>query len=184
MTQPRSRRAYAWLSCREKACCRRGADITDADIARIAAGLGVEASHLVTPEDAGDEDPAAIALGPGPRVKLRLTTTARGCVFLVRTRSGAGRCGLGDLAPAACRIFPADPARPDPGVRPEPGCECRSWTDTDLDGDELATPVRAAHDELIGWHDRIARWNADNAGADGLDLADFLRHLRDRGTAR
>ena len=48
MTDPiRSRRAYAVLSCRVKACCSRGAEVTGADLVRIAKGLAVEPWHLV-----------------------------------------------------------------------------------------------------------------------------------------
>ena len=86
MTPVRSRRAYAWLSCRAKTCCTRGAEITDADIARIATGLAVEPWHLVAAEPVDDGDPAAIALGPTSRVRLRLATNATGCVLM--TASG------------------------------------------------------------------------------------------------
>ena len=174
MTEVRSRREYAWLSCRAKACCARGADVTDADIARIATGLALDPINVVATEPAVDGDPVAVALGPTRRVRLHLVTTTTGCVFLLRTRSGAGRCGLGDLAPAACRIFPADPCRPEPAVRPEPGCTCRRWTETDV----ADAPVVRANQELTAWRELIARWNAYAVEvAEGLELDDFLRYV-------
>ena len=179
MTDPiRSRRAYAVLSCRVKACCSRGAEVTGADLVRIAKGLAVEPWHLVESLPAGDDDPTAISLGPGRQVRLRLPTTTSGCAFLWRTKFGAGRCGLGDLAPAACQVFPAEPRRAAPCVRSEPGCVCRQWTDDDLDPDELEEPVRAAHQELVEWYDAVSRWNAGQRQEDrDVELSEFLSRV-------
>jgi hypothetical protein len=179
MSEPcRSRRAYAWLSCRAKTCCGAGVAVTDADIARIATGLGVEPSDFVAPAPALAGDPAAVRLGPSGPVRLRIAVNEGGCVFLLRARSGAGRCGLGDLAPATCRVFPADVAAVEPSPRAETGCDCREWTAADLDRDELAGVLASARADLQRWHARVAHWNAYAARADPPpDLADLWRYL-------
>jgi Fe-S-cluster containining protein len=176
----RSRRAYTWLACREKACCTRAVAVTGADVARIAHGVAVEPWQFAELAPTPASDPAGVAMDGGPdRQALVLRRTGGDCVFLVRTRSGAGRCGLGALAPTACRMFPATVGEADPG--PEV-CTCREWTMYEIEGEDTASLRRQAIDERQAWHDTVRRWNdfASSAGPEAaLAPPDLLRYALD-----
>src|SRR5262245_8697908 len=142
-----------WKSCREKTCCTRGArHVNGADIVRISRTLALEPWHFTQTSPAAADDPAGIILAGGRRrVNLTLANAGHGCVFLIRTISGAACCGIGDLAPVSCRAFPADPTtsvEDETAVRADHGCDCREWTKTDLDQthtDELRQEWAADH---------------------------------------
>ena len=176
----RSRRAYTWLSCREKSCCTRTVAVTGADVARIAEGIAVEPWQFVELAPTNEGDPAGVAMDDGPdRQAMVLRRTGRDCVFLVRTGSGAGRCGLGALAPTACRMFPATVGEADPG--PDV-CTCREWTMYEIEGEDTASLRRQAIDERQAWHDTVRRWNDFAAGVGpeaGLAAPDLLRFALD-----
>jgi hypothetical protein len=178
----RSRRAYVWLSCAAKSCCEREVVVTAADIVRIARGLAVDPWHFVASAPATEDDPGGLVLDQsGDRRRPVLMKSVVGCVFLIRTSSGAGRCGLGDLAPVSCRIFPADPAAAKVTVRADPGCVCRDWTDDDLEAVELTGPLSMARLEGGRSDELIAKWNtyaATRGEAEPKpDLEDFLRYV-------
>jgi Fe-S-cluster containining protein len=175
----RSRRAYTWLSCRDKTCCTRTVTLTGADIARIAAGLAVEPWHFVGIVRTYADDPAGLAFDAGPdRYVLVLQRNGTECVFLMRTRSGVGRCGLGEQAPTSCRMFPATVGGGEPGRE---ACTCREWTDYEIEGEDTAALRRAAIAEREAWYATVGRWNEFAAtAADGaLTLADVLRYALD-----
>ncbi len=184
---PRSRRAYAWLSCAAKRCCERGkVELTTADVVRIARGLAVEPWSFAELTPSAHDAAAGVELDQsGQQRRLVLATGAAGCVFLIRTSSGAGRCGLNDLAPAACRMFPADPAAVDVTVRANPSCVCREWTKRDLDADELTGTLEAARRDRAESQELVERWNAyvRRARPDVSVLSeDFLRYALDAQT--
>lgn len=99
-----------WHALRTKTRCTSGAhEVTGADIARIARTLAMEPWHFTQTAPAAADDPIGIVLDGGRRrVRLNLATAAHGCVFLVETLTGVGRCGLGDTAPLSCRHFRAE----------------------------------------------------------------------------
>ncbi|MFF3244652.1 hypothetical protein ACFYWY_13155 [Streptomyces sp. NPDC002870] len=89
---------------------RRARYVTGADIVRISRAPALEPWHFTATAPAAAGDPTGIVLAEGRRrVSLRLANASAGCVFLIRTASGSGHCGLGDLAPVSCRIFPVEP---------------------------------------------------------------------------
>lgn len=91
-------------------CVRGASDVTSADIIKISRTLALEPWHFTQTSPSGADDPAGIVLDSGRRrVALGLATAAHGCVFLVRTLSGEGLCGLGELAPVSCRHGAAEP---------------------------------------------------------------------------
>jgi hypothetical protein len=190
----------AWQACRAQNCCARGAArVTGADIVRISRTLAVEPWQFTQTAPAAVDDPGGIVIDKGRRrVTLTLANAAHGCVFLLRTASGASCCGLGDLAPVSCRLFPADPADPatgdpltagpatvDPATAdPVPGhpsgCRCRERPEPHLD-DLSGWAADQAH-----WHETVARWNQQfpDISAAATDIEDFQRYLLEAQAAR
>ena len=171
-------------SLRGRTCCARGAvNVTGADIVRISRTLALEPWHFTQAVRASADDPAGIVLDHGRRrVALTLANAAHGCVFRLRTPSGEGRCGLGELAPVSCRVFPFDPASNVPGEEPGIGEEAGGDTEEapvpPADLAELMLTWAADH---AHWHGVVARWNAHAAesgvAAEPCDLEDFHRYL-------
>lgn len=160
----------AWQACREQNRCSRGlVGVTGADIVRISRTLAVEPRHFTQTAPAAVDDPGGIVVDKGRRrVTLTLASAAHGCVFLVKPAGGASCCGLGDVAPVSCRLFPQDPAT---------GGQMTERPDEDLDG----WAADQAH-----WYETVARWNrqfaAASAAATGIE--DFQRYLLEAQAAR
>jgi Fe-S-cluster containining protein len=178
-----------WHSCRAKDHCSRGARyVTGADIVRISQTLALEPWHFTQTAPAGADDPTGIVLDEGRRrVKLRLANAAHGCVFLVRTPSGTGRCGLGDHAPIACRVFPTDisASRASGEHGEEPGPGGTELTETDLDQGARAAARREWAADRDHWYEAISRWNAIAAASGGAaGIEDFQRYLLEAQSAR
>ncbi|MCW2859713.1 MAG: hypothetical protein JWP48_1421 [Actinoallomurus sp.] len=176
-----------WQSCRAKTRCARGARlVTGADIIRISRTLALEPWHFTQTAPAVAGDPTGIVLDKGRRrVFLKLANATHGCVFSVRTPSGASCCGLGDIAPTSCRIFPADTKDGAPAIRPEPGCDCREWKLEDLDQEALTEALRTWSADRDHWFEVVARWNALAAESDSeLGIEDFQRYLLEAQCAR
>jgi hypothetical protein len=176
-----------WQSCRAKTRCARGARlVTGADIIRISRTLALEPWHFTQTAPAVAGDPTGIVLDKGRRrVFLKLANATHGCVFSVRTPSGASCCGLGDIAPTSCRIFPADTKDGAPAIRPEPGCDFPEWKLEDLDQEALTEALRTWSADRDHWFEVVARWNALAAESDSeLGIEDFQRYLLEAQCAR
>jgi len=116
---------------------------------------------------------------------LKLANAAHGCVFLVRTPNGVGRCGLGDLAPVSCRVFPVDPAGGDQASRHNPECGCREWTEQEPGPEQRAEALGVWAADRDHWYEVITRWNALAASSDPrLGMEDFQRYLLEAQAAR
>jgi hypothetical protein len=139
----------------------------------------MEPWHFTQTAPAAADDPTGIVLDKGRRrVTLRLATAAHGCVFSIRTPSGATCCGLGDRAPISCRIFPADAKDGAPEVRPVRGADGREWTLDDLDQEALAEALNTWSADRDHWFEVVKRWNAlATASEEELDIKDFQRYL-------
>ncbi|MFB9833546.1 hypothetical protein [Actinoallomurus acaciae] len=139
----------------------------------------MEPSHFTQTAPAAAGDPTGIIIDKGRRrVTLKLANAPHGCVFLIRTPSGAACCGLGDLAPISCRVFPADTKDGPPAIRTEPGCDCREWKPADLDEEALAEALRTWSADRDHWFEVVARWNALAVTSDEeSDIRDFQRYL-------
>jgi hypothetical protein len=153
--------------------------VTGADIVRIARTLALEPWHFTQTAPAAADDPTGILLDRGRRrVVLTLANAAHGCVFSIRTPSGAAYCGLGDLAPTSCRIYPVDASGGAPTIRHEPGCDCREWTLEDLNPALLTAALRTLAADHDRWFKLIARWNALVIDSnEELGIEDFERYL-------
>jgi hypothetical protein len=146
----------------------------------------MEPWHFTQTAPAAAGDPTGIVLDKGRRrVTLKLANATHGCVFSIRTPSGATCCGLGDLAPISCRVFPADTKDGAPAIRPPQGCDCREWKLEDLDEEALAEALRAWSADRDHWFEVVARWNALAARSDEeSNIEDFQRYLLEAQAAR
>jgi Fe-S-cluster containining protein len=163
-------RAASCGACRTRDCCHdRDVALTADEVVAIARTLAVAPERFarlapVGTAASGGAEPVTIKLsrdGPGHRVVLRRRDDGEGrtrCVFLMTAGSGRKLCGLGELAPGACRTFPR-PVDLD-AERRAVGC-WRRWEDLTEDGaGELAAEgvreaAMRARDEAA-----IARWDA------------------------
>lgn len=185
----------AWQSSRAKDLCYRGPRlVTGADIVRISRTLALEPTHFTQTAPAAANDPTGVVLDNARRlVNLRIANAAHGCVFHVRTLEGTGRCGLGELAPLACRMYPVAP-RTDGDASPlgaedmprgnaddgEPGRPGRP-----LDTDGLAWVERRWAADRDHWFEIVAHWNdLPKDVGDPPDVEDFQHYLLEAHAAR
>ncbi|GAA3637781.1 hypothetical protein GCM10022420_008810 [Streptomyces iranensis] len=176
-----------WQSSRAKTLCRRGPRyVTGADLVRIARTLALEPWHFTQTAPAAADDPTGVVLDNARRrVTLRVANAAHGCVFHIRTLQGTGRCGLGDLAPASCRMFPALPGKGATRTGGEAVEEVRGGTGPRLDEEQLAEAERQWAADRDHWFELIARWNALAEKAETPpDVEDFQRYLLEAQTSR
>jgi len=176
-----------WLACRDKTCCYAPLVIpTGRDVWRITQALGVPPwsflIYFVTREPrrdafvldhSGRAFRLALAKGPSRRKQPP-------CVFLMKTRDGAHRCGLGDLRPSVCRAFPTEVADGLICVRPDSGCTCRVWSLADVDLAEERALVEQRQANAEEYCQVVAGWNAhvEAAGAEArFDFLDYCRFL-------
>ncbi|MDH6628270.1 hypothetical protein M2271_006102 [Streptomyces sp. LBL] len=203
-----------WHASRTEKLCTRGSRfVTGADIVRISRTLALEPWHLTQTAPAAADDPTGIVTeGSRRRVNLRLANGRYGCLFLLRTAGGLGRCGLGDLAPASCRAFPAKlgeraPAAPSgPEDKSEGTAEGKSegtaaegksegtaegkseqLTMDGLDVEMLAEVERGWIEDRDHWFEVVKRWNAQSdeyPSGDEADIHVFQRYLLEAHAAR
>ncbi len=169
--------------CKTRDCCSSEVGLSGADVVRIARTLQVNPEHfaalapMVGGAAHGSEQVRLGRSGVPHRLVLRRRETAPGrgdrvCTFLLELRGGRRLCGLAELAPAACRLFPRDV---DGGLHTGPGC-WRAWTEEEAPRNEAATAVAIA--ERTRWHAVVATWNARVVEVEGeVDRATFLAHL-------
>ena len=142
-----------WQTLRAKGLCYRGPRyVTGADLVRIARTLALEPWHFTQTAPAAANDPTGVVLDNARRrVNLRVANAAHGCVFHIRTLAGTGRCGLGELAPVSCRMFPSLPGGKSEGT---------DGSGHRLDEGELAEVERQWTADRDHWFELVARWNA------------------------
>lgn len=200
-----------WLASRAEHLCTRGPRyVTGSDIIRISRRLALEPWHLTQAAPAAADDATGILTDGGRRcVTLRLANGPQGCVFLLRTFGGAGHCGLGELAPVSCRVFPVDLGE---GVAPLPGTtapaktnsaeaasaskkshaagnvtnEAQSRAEEGLGQEMLAEVKQWAADRDL-WFEVVKRWNAlvaESGFGDEFGIDDFQRYLLEAHVAR
>lgn len=188
-----------WLACKRKTCCHTAVVIpTGRDVWRIARTLQAPPwSFLVyfpspTPRrDAFllDHSGMQFRLAFGKRLS-RHTKTPPPCIFLMRTRQGHHRCGLGDLRPLVCKTFPCELADGVLAIGAETGCTCREWSlvDVNIDAETALIAERQADAEeycaiVAAWNAQVRDTSAD-ARFDFRDWCDFLLAAYDEIAAR
>jgi Fe-S-cluster containining protein len=163
-----SRKEAIWLACREKSCCYNAVVVpTGRDVWRIARALDAPPWTFLTyfPSRGARRDAFALdrsgdtfrlALAKG---RSRRTKSPPPCIFLMRTRAGYHRCGLGDLRPGACRAFPVEAVEGVLCLRPDAGCTCRQWSLADVEIAEEWPLIAALQEEGEEYCRVVARWN-------------------------
>ena len=163
-----TRKEAAWLACKEKTCCYDAVVIpTGRDVWRIARTLDTPLqSFLLYFPTAQPRRDAFLLDHSGQAFRLALGKATGGrrrssppCIFLLRTRSGHHRCGLGDLRPLVCRALHADLVDGVLTLANDGRCACRNWTLADVDIAEEGALVRARQRDAEEYCDIVARWN-------------------------
>jgi hypothetical protein len=180
-----TRKEALWLACKAKACCHAATIVpTGRDIWRIARALDAPPWSFLVPFEAPQPRRDAFALDQSAR-RFRLAL-AKGatrrvkspppCIFLLRTRTGQHRCGLGDLRPQLCKAFPTQLVDGLVCVLPDTGCTCRAWALADLDVNEERAAAEMVQAESEEYCALVAQWNARVAAAPPgtqLSVADY-----------
>ncbi len=161
-----------WLSCEPKTCCYSAFVIpTGRDIWRISRILEAPPWSFIVYFEPPRPRPDAFILDNSGRQfclalakqKSRRKTTPPPCIFLLKSRDGHHRCGLGGLRPQVCQSFPLEIIDGMLATRPNPGCTCRKWALSDVDMAaemELAGALQADFNEYISvvsyWNEMVA----------------------------
>jgi hypothetical protein len=106
--------------------------------------------------------------------RSRRTKTPPPCIFLLRTRRGYHRCGLGDLRPRACQAYPAELAEDVVCLRLDGGCTCRRWALADVDIPTERSLVHGRRTELQDYCGIVEAWNAQVARGAAPTETDFV----------
>ena len=172
-----SNRERICLSCSQKVCCSHYAvPMIGQDVYRIAQALQLFPSDFLMyyePESGGEE---LFLLSPeGPRYALMLAkrqlpeALGAPCIFLVRTNDGHARCGLHDLRPAQCHIYPVCVKGETVALIQDPSGCIRAWSHGDVDADEEKAR-----------HARFARFEAEHVRI----VREWNRRIQQDGSAR
>ncbi len=137
--------------------------LTGADIWRIASSLQVPPASFLRAVPC--EDGTGFALDTTTRRwhaalarnNSKERTTA--CAFLMQLDATA-RCGLGELRPRSCQLFPVTQTHALISIHDQGLCSCRSWSlgDLDLSHERLLLERIAAEQQRYA--DVIGGWNA------------------------
>jgi Fe-S-cluster containining protein len=155
------------LACRDKTCCSYyTVTVTGGDLLRIARSMQLAATDFLTACRVADEGPGTFLLDPqGSRYALTLARrpfpdpSAAPCVFLLRTNDRHSLCGLGDLRPVQCRVFPSYLADDFVSlVNEPPGC-VRTWSYGDVDLEEERHRIVQARAEEAEHNAAVDEWN-------------------------
>jgi hypothetical protein len=174
-----------WLACKPKACCYNAIVVPSGrDVWRIARALHAVPWSFVKYFPGAPDRPDSFALDRSEaRFRLVLdkqpskrAKTPAPCIFLLRTRHGHHRCGLGALRPAICQSFPSELVDGVLCVRNDAGCTCRIWSLADVDLAEETARVEARQAEAVEYHQVVARWNALVDAAAPTTRTDFVAY--------
>lgn len=180
-----SRKEEIWLFCKTKTCCQQAIVVpTGRDVWRIARALQAPPWTFLRYFQSPTPRPDGFILDrSGRQFRLALARQAGTragklppCIFLMRTRDGSRRCGLGALRPQVCHTFPLEVANGVVCVSPNHGCTCRRWSlaDVDLPTEDALLETRLA--DAAEYHEVVAHWNARISDAGDEGAADFVTY--------
>jgi Fe-S-cluster containining protein len=157
-----------WLSCKPKTCCYNALVLVSGrDVWRISRTLGIPPWHFLVYFQSPDPRPDAFMLDKSGRAfrmvlskqPSRRKKTSPPCIFLLRTRDGYHRCGLGDLRPAVCKSFPMQLEGGAVCVPGDTGCVCREWSLTDANIDEERALLETRANDFAEYCGLVEQWN-------------------------
>ena len=185
-TLPLTRKESLWLACKQKTCCHAVVIPSGRDVWSIARALDTPPwSFLVYFETAASRRDAFALDRSERRFRLALakqptrrTKTPPPCIFLLRTRSGQHRCGLGNLRPMVCRTFPSEQVGGVVCLRSDSGCTCREWVLADVDIAEESALIATRQSDAEEYCGVVARWNTQVASAPAEARCDFVAYCQ------
>jgi hypothetical protein len=165
--------------CKPRTCCYYyRVTVSGYDVWRIAAALDIRAAQFLAFVEVPSEAAAADAGTPGAsephdtfildaserRFELVLAKTADprrygGCTFLVVTNGGVHRCGLGELRPAVCAVYPSAVREEIVQVVNNENACWRHWSVTELDVDVERERHRERECRRVEYREILAEWN-------------------------
>jgi Fe-S-cluster containining protein len=165
--------------CKPRTCCYYyKVSPSGYDVFRIASALDIRPAQFLTlaevPAAASNDAPQA---GDGGltewfildtserRFELALAKTADprrygGCTFLITTNGGVHRCGLGELKPAVCAVYPSVVRDELVHVQNNENACWRRWSVAELDVDAERERHRESERRLAEYRQVVAEWNA------------------------
>ena len=169
-----SRKEAVWLACKEKTCCYTSfVLVTGRDVWSIASALDAPPWSFLVYFQSPEPKPDAFVLDNSDRYfrlalakqPSRRKKSPPPCIFLLKTRNGYHRCGLGALRPGVCKSFPSELVSGVLCVQNNRGCTCRRWALADVEIEEETALVRAQQRDYAEYAQVVASWNALIAGA-------------------
>lgn len=157
-----------WLACKPKTCCYTSfVVVTGRDVWRVSRILETPPWSFIVYFQSPQPRPDSFILDrSGRHFRLALAKqpskrkkTPPPCIFLLKTRNGYHRCGLGDLRPQVCKSFPSEMVSGVLCVRNDAGCTCRTWSLTDVDIEEETEKVELRQAEFEEYCAAVAAWN-------------------------
>lgn len=174
-------------NCEPRSCCYHyRVHLTGDDLFRIASLLDLAPEQFVTWVETPSDDPEGFALdASGDRYALVLAKSSDprrfgGCVFLVRSNDGAHRCGLDDLKPSQCALYPAYVHEGMVRVINNPAGCWRTWSVAELD---VATEHQRADyyaEQKVQYQHCIKAWNerVTNYPNRQFEFREFCDHVQ------
>lgn len=195
-TQPNvTRKEAIWLACKQKSCCYASLVLLSGrDIWRIARSLDLPPATFIVYFEMSRPTRDSFALDQSGRTfrlalakqKTRRRKNPPPCIFLMKTRSGHHRCGLGSLRPQVCHSFPIERVGGVLCIPGETDCTCRDWSLADVDMDEESREVDSRQAGFEEYSGVVAQWNRTvTTSSEGsvftfLQFCDFLLAEYDR----
>jgi Fe-S-cluster containining protein len=154
------------LLCQHRVCCYHyKVSLTGHDVWRIVKTFDLPSWAFTSYTEAEpDREEGFLLDQSGTRYELVLAKTAEprrhsGCVFLVKTNDGEHRCGLGDLRPDQCRLYPVYFSDGLAGIINDPDGCCRTWSLAEIDIEEERQASIQYQKQSLEYRHIVNSWN-------------------------